>query len=55
MAPKTPKYYCTENAGSWPNFIAPSVPIKSVMDTKNKNGEGILCYKYEKETKPLPN
>ena len=38
-----------------PSFIAPSVPIKSVMDTKNKNGEGILCYKYEKETKALPN
>ena len=37
-----------------PPFIAPSQPIRNVMDTKNQDGHGILCYVYEKEKKPLP-
>jgi tyrosinase len=28
-------------------FLAPSLPIKSVVDTLNTNGQGILCYNYE--------
>ncbi|KAF2435605.1 Di-copper centre-containing protein [Tothia fuscella] len=28
-------------------FLAPDLPVKAVMDTENKDGSGILCYKYE--------
>ncbi|KAK4906002.1 hypothetical protein LTR49_024782 [Elasticomyces elasticus] len=31
-----------------PPFISPSTSIRSVMDTKNQDGHGILCYVYEK-------
>jgi hypothetical protein len=27
--------------------IAPDLPIRSVMDTRNRDGKGILCYVYE--------
>jgi tyrosinase len=29
-------------------FIAPSVPIRQVMDPLNRKGDGILCYDYER-------
>lgn len=28
-------------------FIAPDKPVRQLMDTQNKNGEGFLCYVYE--------
>jgi tyrosinase len=33
-------------------FMAPSLPIRTVMDTMNRNGRGILCYKYEAYNQP---
>lgn len=30
----------------WMGYIAPSKPIASVMDTRNRDGSGILCYEY---------
>jgi hypothetical protein len=35
-------------------FIAPDEPIRRVMDTKNADGTGILCYEYEDDGHPLP-
>ena len=30
------------------SFEAPSITARQIMDTVNKDGTGILCYKYEK-------
>jgi tyrosinase len=32
--------------------LAPQVPIYKLMDTKNKNGKGILCYEYQENGQP---
>jgi tyrosinase len=32
-------------------FIAPSLPTRKVMDTLNKDDQGILCYVYEDDHK----
>lgn len=31
----------------WMGFMTSDVPVKSVMDTINGDGEGVLCYKYD--------
>ncbi|UPK93034.1 hypothetical protein LCI18_003969 [Fusarium solani-melongenae] len=31
----------------WMGFINDDVPVKAVMDTINRDGEGVLCYEYE--------
>ncbi|KAF1814736.1 Di-copper centre-containing protein [Eremomyces bilateralis CBS 781.70] len=31
----------------WMGFNAPDQPVRTVMDTLNRNGEGFLCYKYD--------
>ncbi|KAH7014061.1 hypothetical protein B0J12DRAFT_635931 [Macrophomina phaseolina] len=31
----------------WMGFLNEDVPVKKVLDTMNRDGEGILCYKYE--------
>jgi len=33
----------------WMGFAAPDQPVKVLMDTQNRDGKGILCYKYEKD------
>jgi tyrosinase len=33
-------------------FMAPSLPIRTVMDTLNWNGHGLLCYQYEVYNEP---
>ncbi|KAF2664657.1 Di-copper centre-containing protein [Microthyrium microscopicum] len=35
--------------------VAPAVPIRKVMDTLNRDGQGILCYEYEDNGETLPN
>jgi len=35
-------------------WIAPDVPIRKILDTQNKDGRGVLCYKYEEDGQPLP-
>ncbi len=30
-------------------FIGPDRPIREVMDTKNRDGQGILCYVYKED------
>jgi hypothetical protein len=32
----------------WMGFAAPDKVMKDVMDTSNRDGKGILCYKYDK-------
>jgi tyrosinase len=32
--------------------LGPQVPIYKLMDTKNKNGQGILCYEYQENGQP---
>jgi tyrosinase len=31
----------------WMGFMNDDVPVKAVMDTLNRDGEGVLCYEYE--------
>ncbi|EEU41258.1 uncharacterized protein NECHADRAFT_83487 [Fusarium vanettenii 77-13-4] len=31
----------------WMGFMNDDVPVKAVMDTINRDGEGVLCYEYE--------
>jgi hypothetical protein len=33
-------------------YMAPSLPISTVMDTVNANRKGFLCYQYESYTQP---
>lgn len=33
----------------WMGFAAPDKPVRVLMDTQNRDGKGILCYKYEKD------
>jgi tyrosinase len=33
----------------WMGFAAPDRPTRVLMDTQNRDGKGILCYKYEKD------
>ncbi|KAF2397255.1 Di-copper centre-containing protein [Trichodelitschia bisporula] len=35
-------------------FVAPDVPIRSVMDVLNEDGSGVLCYTYEDAGHPAP-
>jgi tyrosinase len=35
-------------------YVAPDVPVRKVMDSVNKNGEGILCFVYEGNGMPVP-
>jgi hypothetical protein len=36
-------------------YVAPDSTIDAVLDTKNKDGAGILCYEYEESgNHPLP-
>ena len=35
-------------------FLAPDQPISAVMDTQNKDGQGILCYTYQEDGHTLP-
>lgn len=32
--------------------LGPEIPIYKLMDTKNENGEGILCYEYQENGQP---
>ena len=34
-----------------PAAVAPDLPIRSVMDTQNRDGKGILCYVYEHDSR----
>jgi tyrosinase len=34
--------------------IAPQVPIREVMDTLNRNTQGILCYEYLESGETVP-
>lgn len=35
-------------------FIAPDVPVRKVMDSQNRDGNGILCVTYEGNGMPVP-
>jgi tyrosinase len=37
----------TANTPVWMGAVAPVVPAIQVMDPQNRDGGGILCYKYE--------
>lgn len=32
-------------------FVGPGVQVSQLLDTVNKNGHGVLCYKYEQEAR----
>jgi len=32
--------------------LAPQIPINKLMDSENRNGQGILCYKYQENGQP---
>jgi tyrosinase len=36
------------------SYIAPTLTIRAVMDTRNKNGKGALCYYYQENGQPTP-
>jgi tyrosinase len=42
--PGTVTLNCTMEMGA---FMAPSLPVLTVMDTVNADGRGFLCYEYE--------
>jgi tyrosinase len=31
----------------WIGFSAPDQPVRAIVDTTNRDGNGILCYKYK--------
>ena len=35
-------------------YTAPDVKIRNVMDSLNRNGEGVLCYVYESDGHEYP-
>ncbi|TLD31915.1 Di-copper centre-containing protein [Venturia nashicola] len=35
-------------------FIAPDVSVRELMDSRNRNGEGVLCFVYEDNGMPVP-
>ena len=39
----------TLNSPIWMGFAAPDRPVRVLMDTRNRDGKGILCYRYEKD------
>lgn len=37
----------TLDTSVWIGLSAPDQPVRAIVDTKNRDGNGILCYKYE--------